>query len=231
MSESSVQAGALPKAPSGVSMIVVMTSVATVCGLLIVTAFQATKGAIEHNVATITQESVLEILPGAARQIPFGVDAAGAVVREPAADADVSRIYAGYDESGALLGIAIEGRGQGWNELKILYAYSPDRQCIFGFKVLECRETPGVGDKITTQEDFLANFKELDATLDPATQSPVHPIVTVKHGTKKDKWEIDAISGATISSKAIGRILQESTTRLLPAITGHLDEIRKAGAA
>ncbi|MCC6487920.1 MAG: FMN-binding protein [Candidatus Hydrogenedentes bacterium] len=230
MSETSVQAGSLPKAPGSLSMIVVMTAVATACGLLIVTAFQATKNAIEHNVATITQESVLEILPDATRQIPFGVDKSGAVVREPAADADVSKIYAGYDESGALAGIAIEGSGQGWNELKILYAYAPDRQCIFGFKVLECRETPGVGDKIATQEEFLANFKELDATLDPGTRAPEHPIVTVKHGTKKDKWEIDAISGATISSKAVGRILQDSTTRLLPAITGHLDEIRKAGA-
>ena len=231
MSETGVQAAALPKEPGSLSMIVVMTSVATVCGLLIVVAFQATKDAIQHNQATIIQESVLEILPSATHQVPFGVDAAGALVREPAAGADVSRIYAGYDDSGALVGIAIEASGRGWDVLQLLYAYSPDCQCINGFKVLECKETPGVGDRITKQEDFLANFEELDATFDPATQAPAHPIETVKHGTKTEKWQIDAISGATISSKAVGRILQESTKKLLPAIAGHLDEIRKAGAA
>ena len=39
------------------------------------------------------------------------------------------------------------------------------------------------------------------------------PIKTVKHGSKKNPWEIDAISGATISSRAVGRCSEQRAGR------------------
>lgn len=46
----------------------------------------------------------------------------------------------------------------------------------------------------------------------------LNEIITVKHGTKKHPWEIDAISGATVSSKAIGKMLNKSAKIQFPRI-------------
>jgi electron transport complex protein RnfG len=231
MSAATEQAAPLPKQTSSAYMISVMTGVATVCGLLIVSVYQLTSPAIARNQARIVEESVFQVLPSATRQVAFAVDVPnGSVSPAPDGQSPLPKIYAGFDGSGALVGIAIEASGRGYQDvIRVLYSYSPDCACVNGFKVFDSKETPGIGDKIITDEGFQANFEKLDAALDPATQKPAHAIVTVKHGTKSDPWQIDAISGATISSKAIGKIMQESTDAMLPVISQHLDEIRKAG--
>ena len=45
-----------------------------------------------------------------------------------------------------------------------------------------------------------------------------NPIVPVKHGTKTQPWQIDAISGATISSNAVARMLNDSGQQYVPII-------------
>jgi len=82
------------------------------------------------------------------------------------------------------------------------------------------RETPGLGDKISSDAGFLENFKNLEAKL-------LHAITVVKHGTKKNPWEIDAISGATVSSRAVGRMLQKSVQAVVPVISKNLDRIER----
>ena len=68
-------------------------------------------------------------------------------------------------------------------------------------EVLESRETPGLGDKIYKDMDFVGEFKSL--AVEPE-------IVAVKKGTKTSPNQVDAITGATISSKAIVRIINEA---------------------
>jgi electron transport complex protein RnfG len=79
-------------------------------------------------------------------------------------------------------------------------------------------ETPGLGDKIIKDPGFQENFNQLDAQLNPRRTALLNPIVTVKHGSKQETWEVDAISGATISSKAVGKALNESAQSLLPKL-------------
>ncbi|MEW8061985.1 MAG: FMN-binding protein, partial [Candidatus Thiodiazotropha sp.] len=86
-------------------------------------------------------------------------------------------------------------------------------------------ETPGLGDKIITDANFVANFEALDARLSGDGQALENEIVTVKHGSKQNPWEIDAISGATISSKAVGKALNQSAKRLLPDLVPQLDKL------
>ena len=233
MSAVTEQAAPMPKQTSSAYMMFIMTAVATVCGLLIVIVYQLTGPAIARNQAKIIQDSVNEVLTAATRQAAFAVDITnGSIIANPDAQSSLPKIYAGYDDTGGLVGIAIEASGRGYQDIiRVLYSYSPDCACINGFKVLEHKETPGLGEKIITDADFQANFEHLDATLDPATHEPANAIVTVKHGTKSEPWQIDAISGATISSKAIGKLMQASTDEMLPIITEHLDEIRKAGTS
>jgi electron transport complex protein RnfG len=75
-------------------------------------------------------------------------------------------------------------------------------------EVLESRETPGLGDKIIKDDTFLANFRDL--AVDPE-------VVVVKAGRSRDN-EVDAISGATISSKAVVRIINESNARWIDRV-------------
>ena len=44
-----------------------------------------------------------------------------------------------------------------------MYSYSPEKQAITGFKVVDMRETPGLGDRIRGDPDFLKQLSGLDA--------------------------------------------------------------------
>jgi electron transport complex protein RnfG len=72
-------------------------------------------------------------------------------------------------------------------------------------EVLESRETPGLGDKIFKDEDFVANFRDLAVAPE---------VVVVKKGRTREN-EVDAISGATISSHAVVRIINRANSRWL----------------
>ena len=91
-------------------------------------------------------------------------------------------------------------------------------------------ETPGLGDKIIKDASFQANFDALDARVDMDNLSLVNPIVTVKQVTKQHPWEIDAISGATISSNAVGKALDQSAQALLPKLLPLLQQLRQPEA-
>ena len=139
----------------------------------------------------------------------------------PGLEGEGHRFFAGYDGSGNLLGLVIEASDRGYADvISAMYSYNADMRAITGFQVVEMRETPGLGDKIRSDPDFLANFKNLDA-------SHQHPITAVKHGTKRNPWQIDAISGATISSRAVGRALEKSVATVTPVIARNLDRIKR----
>ena len=115
--------------------------------------------------------------------------------------------------------MAIEASGLGFADvLRILYGYDPEKQAVVGFYVLESKETPGLGDKIEKDDNFLANFIALDVSLNENQDALKNKVVPVKQGDKENAWEVDGITGATISSRAIGNIIGESTERLVPLI-------------
>ena len=114
--------------------------------------------------------------------------------------------------------------------IKVLYGYSIEKEAIIGHLVLETKETPGLGDKIEKDPEFLKNFKELDVKVTEDKKSLVNLIQTVKKGEKTEKWHIDTITGATISSKAIGRILHESTKEKIPVIQQNLQNLMQGKA-
>jgi electron transport complex protein RnfG len=203
-------------------MIKVLGIVSLLCGLLIAGTHIATFGRIRHNQEIIMHESVEQLLPGIQKQILYGIEpSTGSLKILPGLDGDGPRFFAGYGSAGELLGIVIEASDRGYADvISAMYTYSPKTQTITGFKVVDMRETPGLGDRIGKDPGFLENFKRLEATL-------LHPIAAVKHGTKKNAWEIDAISGATVSSRAVGRALQKSVAAVAPVIQKNLDRIER----
>ncbi|MHC4138008.1 MAG: FMN-binding protein, partial [Planctomycetota bacterium] len=63
----------------------------------------------------------------------------------------------------------------------------------------------GLGDKIIKDQDFVTNFSDLRVTPE---------VVVVKRGRTNDN-EVDVISGATISSNAVVKIINEANARWL----------------
>ena len=88
------------------------------------------------------------------------------------------------------------------------------------------RETPGIGDKIITDQSFLKNFEALDVRVNSELTALANAVKVVKHGTKQNAWEIDAIAGATVTSKAVGRGINESAQKLMPLLVPHITELK-----
>ena len=203
-------------------MIMTMSVLGLICAILIVLAYRTTYAPIAANKARYLERAIFEVLPNTSKKITYTVD--GDVLR-PLVAGEKSEVeyYAGYNDRHQLTGIAIATAGQGFQDvLRILYGYSPACHCIVGMKVLESRETPGLGDKIENDPVFRANFAALSTDLTDDKSGIRNPIVLVKRGKKTQPWEIDAITGATISSRAITDMLRKSTAVAIPVLEKNL---------
>ena len=216
----------VPPSPASRAMIITLGGVALLSGFLLTTVYQLTLPYIEANRRIAVERALRKIYPQMESRVGFVLGTNGLRPAETAAPGEIL-VYAVYGKTGELAGLVAEAAAYGYAEMvRLLYGYSPECQCITGISVLQNNETPGFGDKIGTDPDFLANFRALDARLNPEGTALQHPIVTVKHGTKTEAWQVDAISGATITSKAVGRMLNQSAQALLPGVARDLDKFR-----
>lgn len=209
--------------PGSARMVLTMGGIGLFCGVLIVLTFQLTLPVITVNKARALERAIFDVIPAATSKQTFKQVGDHLEVLE-GEDPVATRYYAGYDEDGRLVGVALEAAGQGFQDIiTILYGYSPECKCVIGMKVMASKETPGLGTKIETDPAFRANFDALDVALSSDSESVANPIVLVKPGKKTDAWQIEAITGATISSQAITNIMRKSTERLIPVIEKNLD--------
>jgi electron transport complex protein RnfG len=196
--------------PSSLRLVATLGLAGLLSGLIIVSVYEATLPAIEAYKAKVLREAVFKVLPGVERmqRMVYEDDKLGASEDETKAD---DAVFAGYDADGTLVGYAIPTAGPGFQDIiSVLYGYLPDKRQVSGMEVLESRETPGLGDKIYKDLAFVANFDAL--AVDPE-------IVAVKKGTKTQPNQVDAITGATISSKAVVRIINEANRRWLERLS------------
>jgi electron transport complex protein RnfG len=172
-----------------------------VSGVAIIGIYETTLPTITANKARELREAVFKVLPGVTRmQALVYRDGRIMVVPEPQKDEPV--VYGGYDEQGEFVGYAMPGAGPGFQDtIALLYGYLPRDKKVVGMEILESRETPGLGDKIYKDADFVAEFSAL--SVEPE-------IVAVKKGTATLDNHVDAITGATISAKAVVRIINET---------------------
>ncbi len=189
------------KAPGSMRLVLTLAIAGLLSGVAIIAIYESTLPTITANKARELREAVFKVLPGVSRMQQL-VYRNGELVASEETAQDEPVIYGGYDERGEFLGYAIPGAGPGFQDtIGLLFGYTPERQLVLGMEVLESRETPGLGDKIYKDEEFVGSFDEL--SIDPE-------IVAVKKGTSSRPNEIDAITGATISSKAVVRIINEA---------------------
>jgi Na+-translocating ferredoxin:NAD+ oxidoreductase subunit G len=212
------------------AMIKTLGLVSAICGLIIVGAYQSTFDAVAANKRIATERAVFKVIPAAKSIAEFVALPTGGVEKVGAGDtpAGAVKFFAAYDGSGQLAGIAAEGGAKGYADtVRIMFGYSPTCQCIVGIGVVAMRETPGIGDKILVDKDFLANFAKLDARLNAELNALAHEVKTVKHGTKTNPWQIDAIAGATITSRAVGKAINDAAQVLLPRVVPQLEKMKE----
>lgn len=195
--------------PSPFRLIATLGVAGLVSGLCLVGAFIYTEPLILAAKAKALEAAIYEVLPGCTR---FDVYELKGGVLEKASGVTGSgvRVFLGYDDSGAEIGYAIQSQVAGFQDIVAgIFGYVPKTKTIIGFKVLESKETPGLGDKIIKDQNFLKNFEKL--AVEPE-------IVLVKSGEKQQPNEVDAITGATISSRAVVSLLNNGIKDWKPVL-------------
>lgn len=183
-------------------------------GLLIVLVFRATEPAIEAHKAEVLRQAIQEVLEAPDRYDTLFVYG-NALHEEPAEGIDVGRleqVYVGY-RAAEVAGFAIVSGKPGFQDvIRLIFGFDPATGTVLGMQVLESKETPGLGDKIQKDSAFVRQF-----------QGAEPPLVGVKQGQAgDDRSKVDMITGATISSRTVIRIIDEALQRLGPLIAAYL---------
>ncbi|MFA6166347.1 MAG: RnfABCDGE type electron transport complex subunit G [Gemmatimonadaceae bacterium] len=128
---------------------------------------------------------------------------------------EATKLFIGYDANGQRIGVAVEEWTPGFAaEVRLMVGFNPTTGALTGFKVLAQTETPGLGDKIAKDTTFAARF----------TGKLVNPLKGTKSPTT-DPSTVQTITGATISSKAVIKVINKAVDTWKP----RLDAYAKGG--
>jgi electron transport complex protein RnfG len=118
---------------------------------------------------------------------------------------NITDVYEAMDKSNQVLGFAFVGTGSGFaDKIKLVIAVNKDCSKLLGFEVLFSNETPGFGSRIT-EDWFRQQFVE----------APTGTLELIKTGkADKEKDQILALTGATVSSTAVVNIFNNHIGRL-----------------
>lgn len=190
--------------PTSARLVATLGFAGLLSGLIIVSVYEATLPGITSYKAKVLKEAVFKVLPGVSRMQRLTYRD-GRMTAAMGDEEEEDTVFGGYDASGQLIGYAVPSAGPGFQDtIRLLYGYLPVDRKVVGMEILASRETPGLGDKIYKDLAFVASFENL--SIDPE-------IVTVKKGASAAPNEVDAITGATISSKAVVQIINRGNQR------------------
>jgi len=185
------------KSASTFRLVATLAIAGALAGLLIVMVNQHTKPIIDEYKAEQLRIAVYEVLPGVERYNTYYLvnDSLSLTLPEGAKESEFKRVYVGYDTSNEIRGVAISRGESGFQDVvMVIFGFDPSTGKLTGMKVLDSKETPGLGDKIFKDQVFVDQF----------FAGPETPLVGVKIGAGKgNPNEIDTITGATISSKVV----------------------------
>jgi electron transport complex protein RnfG len=212
------------KEPSSGRLIATLGVAGLFSGLLLVGAYLYSLPLIQANRAQALQEAIYKVLPNCTKYETLQLNGEKLVVAEQkqssAKDKPVPSIYAGYDSEGKLIGFAIPSEEPGFQDIIAgIFGYEATNKTVIGFEVLDSKETPGLGDKIIKDNVFTANFKELQTEPE---------LIYVARGEKEKPNEVEGITGATISSKTVVRLLQKGIGTWKKPIEDYIQSAQKA---
>lgn len=108
--------------------------------------------------------------------------------------------FVGMNEKNDIVGYAAKGKdGGGYGgDIELMVGFRPDKKTVVCYKTLAAAETPGLGMKLKTPE-FAGQFIGKDGR-------------SLK--VKKDGGEIEAITSATITSRAVCHAIADAQSKL-----------------
>jgi electron transport complex protein RnfG len=197
---------------STLRLVATLAVAGALAGLLIVLVNLHTKPIIDEYKAEQLKLAIYEVLPGVSRyRTLYQVDGAlSAEVPAGAKATDFRQAYVGYDDAGQMKGVAVSRGESGFQDIvQVIFGFEPDSGVLLGMKVLDSKETPGLGDKIFKDQNFVDQF----------FARPQTPLAAIKAGSGKGApGEIDAITGATISSKVVVSIINNGIAEWRPIL-------------
>lgn len=206
---------AKPQVPAW-KLLAVLGGGGAVAGLLLVVAYLATIEPIRAHKAQVLAEGVREVL-ALAPDAPYEErwwSKDGLVAERPAGAGDLDRIWFARRPDGTT-GWAVVAEGNGFaDRIRVIFGWDAGAGTLLSLKVLENRETPGLGDAIAADGpgSFRARFAGRTAT-------PQTPLRGVKADANPNApHEVDTITGATVSSRAVIKIVNAAVRRWTPAV-------------
>lgn len=164
-----------------VRIVIILTIIGILSGGILSVVFSYANPLIQENRRRATNEAVKTVVPGTSK-----------VESERRENL---LVYKGLDSEGKLQGYAFTADFSGFQgKIRIMIGVDPGFERITGLDVLENIETPGLGNKIVAKS-WLDGFNGLSA---------VQEMTLVKNqAADKKNNEVEAITGATISSQAV----------------------------
>lgn len=185
-----------------------------IAGALLVSVYGWAAPQIRAHQEAALDAAVMEVLASPARYQTLWLvgDRVRADLPAGADSASTERVFLGFDDADRPVGWAIVGARPGFQDvIRLIFGYDAASNTLLGMRVLESKETPGLGDKIEKDSAFVAGFG-----------GAVAPLRGVKAGASTDATdEVDMITGATISSRAIIEIINERVAALDPLLDAY----------
>jgi electron transport complex protein RnfG len=179
-------------------------------GWMVATVYNITIPAVRKHAAEQVNAAVREVLKAPTRWDTLYLSG-DVLSRTPPPGTDIAEVpkaFIGYDAGGNRLGVAVTAAEPGFQELlTLMIGFEPASGTLIAFKVLDQKETPGLGDKIEKDTAFGGQFA-----------GKVPPLVGVKGRQGKPPSEVQTITGATISSRAVIRIINDAIARWRPLL-------------
>lgn len=210
------------KPKSAVAMIIVLTAVAMISGLALAAMSHITKEPIAVSKRAALVESLEEILPPYAnepdrdRQVCKVADGAVQCFEGSSTEAaavapeQALSVYPALDKAGKAVGAAfVTSSTQGYGGLVKLLVGVDQQQHVTGYTILEHKETPGLGDN--------AGKDDPESDRDFPDQFKGKGLDNFKFAVSKDGGQVDAITSATITSRAVTGALKTGLERFKKA--------------
>ncbi|MBC8228740.1 RnfABCDGE type electron transport complex subunit G [bacterium] len=167
-----------------ISSVLVLTIICAVSALLLTGIRNSTSQQRENQeLQHVKGPAITKVLAGSTND-PLAVDGR---VKVPMDDGSELTVFVGKFDGKPKIGFESQGKGYG-GDVKLIVGIDPESDTLVGIGVTTHKETPGVGSRVKTDESYGKQFVGLS--------------VDENIAVKADGGIIDAISGATVSSKA-----------------------------
>ena len=113
-------------------------------------------------------------------------------------------------KNGKIVGVAFTSVGEGYGGFITIMLGVDMAGKIAGIVILEHLETPGLGANIESSELFKNQFKGKSAD-----GSPESKMVVVKGRKTEKNWEIEALTGATVSPRGVVQAVNDGLKQFL----------------